>query len=144
DRLLEGRRLARAIEHVTHGKNGMLEKHSGTRKGHHAPDLLAAMRLVTMDRTVGARRLGLAVRTFLQSEPRVRLQVPADIAEFVRGRVMAPAVKRDHRRDGFSLPFEASVFECHRETNVAPTSISRGWTGGCRARSSWRSRRGGR
>ncbi len=110
----QGWGLAASVEHVADGEDRVPPEHARPGVRHDHADLLAAMGLVAVDRTMDAGRFRLAVGTSLQPDPRVGLELSTLGAEVARTGMVSPAIGRDHRGDRLAFALEPRVFERRR------------------------------
>ena len=89
----------------------MLEEHARPGKAHHGTDLLAALALVTVDRTFCAGWLLGAKAAALKSDFGVIVQVLAVRAKAVGRTVLLSTVTLDHQDQSSPLPVQPGILE---------------------------------
>jgi hypothetical protein len=88
----------------------MMPKHAGTGKPHDLPDLLPHIRLVTVNRALGAGSLLRTERTSIQSLKSIAAKSLALFAQLAPRVMLRPAPQGNHQPDGFLFPGNAGRF----------------------------------
>lgn len=105
--LLHRRRLAEAVQPVVQAHDRMFPHHARPGMAHYHAGLFAAVALVAMHRTVGARRLFRAETAALQPHAGVVQELPAFRAKTFRRMMVVAAIYPHHRRHRFPFSRQA-------------------------------------
>ncbi len=91
------------VEQMAEGEKRSAQEQARTGIAHHFPHLLAALWLVTVNRTFGAGGLLVSVRALLKALERIVPEVRTRRTELALRSVLVAAVQRDHRLDRLPL-----------------------------------------
>ena len=112
-------RVAEAVQPVAQAHDRMFPHHARTGVTHDDAGLLAAVALVAMHRTIGARRFCLAKPAAFQPHFGVIQKLPAFRAKTFRRMMVAAAINPHHRRHSFPFarqpPARQVVFDFCRD-----------------------------